>query len=101
MYGDPEGGLCHFDHFAAGSDQSQLVDFHRTVAKVCAILGLTGEDGFRAISDAGVHGMQEVPHSPPAYPGRAGPGADAGTRLNPQARSPSRGRAPSSGKSGG
>ncbi len=37
-------------------------DFHRTVGKTCAILGLTGPDGFRAITNTGPHGMQEVPH---------------------------------------
>ena len=42
--------------------EAELVDFHRTVAKVCAILGLTGDEGFRAITNAGAHGMQEVPH---------------------------------------
>jgi histidine triad (HIT) family protein len=50
----PKGAYVSFDHFAAEASE--------TVAKVCAILGLTGEDGFRAITNAGTHGMQEVPH---------------------------------------
>jgi len=58
----PKGAYVSFDHFAAEASAEELVDFHRTVAKVCAILGLTGEDGFRAITNAGAHGMQEVPH---------------------------------------
>jgi histidine triad (HIT) family protein len=51
-----------FDHFAAEASAEELLDFHRTVAKVCAILGLSGADGYRAITNAGAHGMQEVPH---------------------------------------
>ena len=58
----PKGAYASFDHFAAEASEAELVDFHRTVAKVCAILGLTSEEGFRAITNAGAHGMQEVPH---------------------------------------
>ena len=53
----PKGAYVSLDHFAA-----EVVDFHRTVAKTCAILGLTGEEGFRAIANTGAHGHQEVPH---------------------------------------
>jgi histidine triad (HIT) family protein len=58
----PKGAYVTFDHFAAEASEAELVDFHRTVAKTCAILGLSGEDGFRAITNAGAHGHQEVPH---------------------------------------
>ena len=58
----PKGAYVSFDHFAGEAPEAELVDFHRTVAKVCAILGLTGDEGFRAITNAGAHGMQEVPH---------------------------------------
>jgi len=58
----PKGAYVSLDHFAAEASADELVDFHRTVAKVCAILGLTGPDGFRAITNTGPHGMQEVPH---------------------------------------
>ena len=58
----PKGAYVSFDHFAAEAPEAEIVDFHRTVAKTCAILGLTGEEGFRAITNAGLHGMQEVPH---------------------------------------
>jgi histidine triad (HIT) family protein len=58
----PKGAYVTLDHFAAEASAEELVDFHRTVAKVCAILGLTGPDGYRAITNAGAHGMQEVPH---------------------------------------
>ncbi|MES2914387.1 MAG: HIT domain-containing protein [Pseudomonadota bacterium] len=58
----PKGAYVSFDHFAAEAPEVEIVDFHRTVAKTCAILGLTGPEGFRAITNAGEHGMQEVPH---------------------------------------
>ncbi len=58
----PKGAYVTFDHFAAEASAEEMVDFHRTVAKVCEILGLAGPDGYRAITNAGAHGMQEVPH---------------------------------------
>ena len=58
----PKGAYVSLDHFSAEASAEEIVDFHRTVAKTCAILGLSGEDGFRAITNAGAHGIQEVPH---------------------------------------
>ena len=58
----PKGAYVSLDHFAAEASAEEITDFHRTVAKTCAILGLTGPDGFRAITNTGPHGMQEVPH---------------------------------------
>lgn len=58
----PKGAYVTLDHFAAEATAEEIVDFHRTVAKTCAILGLSGSDGFRAITNAGSHGLQEVPH---------------------------------------
>jgi histidine triad (HIT) family protein len=57
----PKGAYVSLDHFAAEASAEEIADFHRTVAKTCAILGLTG-DGFRAIANTGAHGHQEVPH---------------------------------------
>lgn len=58
----PKGAYVNFDHFAADASAEEIVDFHRTAAKVCEMLGLTGEVGYRAITNAGRDGMQEVPH---------------------------------------
>lgn len=58
----PKGAYVSLDHFAAEASAEEITDFHRTVAKTCAILGLTGPEGFRAITNTGAHGMQEVPH---------------------------------------
>lgn len=58
----PKGPYVNLDHFSAEATEAEIVDFHRTVASVIAELGLSGEDGYRAITNAGRHGMQEVPH---------------------------------------
>ena len=58
----PKGPYVTFDHFAAKASAEELVDFHRTAAAVCAMLGIAPGEGYRVISNAGVNGMQEVPH---------------------------------------
>lgn len=58
----PKGPYVTFDHFAAEASAEELVDFHRACAQVCAMVGLAPGDGYRVITNAGVHGMQDVPH---------------------------------------
>ncbi|NJM81531.1 MAG: HIT domain-containing protein [Tabrizicola sp.] len=58
----PKGAYVTYDHFAAEASAEEIVDFHRTVAKVCQMLDIAGPEGYRAITNAGEHGMQEVPH---------------------------------------
>lgn len=55
----PKGAYVTFDDFAARASAEELVDFHRAAAEVCA---MAGEGGYRGITNAGVNGMQEVPH---------------------------------------
>ncbi len=55
----PKGAYVTFDHFAGEASAEELVDFHRACAQICA---MAGEAGYRGITNAGVHGMQEVPH---------------------------------------
>lgn len=57
----PKGAYVSIDHFSAEASDAEIADFHRTVAKACAILDLSGE-GFRAIANTGDNGHQEVPH---------------------------------------
>lgn len=57
----PKGPYVDFAHFAAEATEAEIADFHRTCARVCEMLGVNG-DGFRAITNAGAHGHQEVPH---------------------------------------
>jgi histidine triad (HIT) family protein len=60
----PKGPYVSFDHFAAEACDAEIVDFTRAVGEVCRLEGvdLPGGDGFRLISNAGNHGVQEVPH---------------------------------------
>ena len=58
----PKGAYVTFDDFAANATADELVDFHRTAAAVCAMVGVAPGDGYRAITNAGINGMQEVPH---------------------------------------
>lgn len=60
----PKGPYVCFDHFCAEASDAELVDFHRTAAQVCAMTGVSpkGGEGFRAITNAGTNGLQEVPH---------------------------------------
>lgn len=58
----PKGAYVTFDHFAAEASEAEIVDFHRACAQVCQMVGVAPGDGFRAITNAGAHGMQDVPH---------------------------------------
>lgn len=61
----PKGAYVNFDHFAAEASAEELVDFHRAAAQICASAGVApgvGGAGYRTLSNAGSHGMQEVPH---------------------------------------
>ena len=57
----PRGPYVSFDHFASEASDAEIVDFNRTIAKVCEMLDVN-EAGFRLISNAGFNGVQEVPH---------------------------------------
>jgi histidine triad (HIT) family protein len=60
----PKGPYVSYDHFAAEASDAEIVGFARAIAEVCKAEGvsLEGGDGFRLISNAGAHGVQEVPH---------------------------------------
>lgn len=61
----PKGRYVNFDHFAADASAEEIVDFIRAAGEVCRMAGVRpGEDGqgYRLISNAGAHGVQEVPH---------------------------------------
>ena len=57
----PRGAYVNYDDFASNASEAEIVDFTRTIGKVCEMKGVE-QDGFRAISNAGTHGVQEVPH---------------------------------------
>lgn len=61
----PKGPYVCYDHFALEASDDEIVGFTRAIGEVCKITGVhidTGGDGFRTISNAGAHGVQEVPH---------------------------------------
>lgn len=61
----PKGPYATFDHFCAEASDAEIVDFHRTAARICGMLGASlasGGQGYRAITNTGDHGGQEVPH---------------------------------------
>lgn len=61
----PKGPYVNHDHFAAQASDAEIADFMRTTARICAMKGVSpgeGGAGFRAISNAGRDGVQDVPH---------------------------------------
>ena len=61
----PRGPYVSFDDFAANASDAEIAGFMRLCAEVVRAEGLGLEDGnagFRAITNAGPHGVQEVPH---------------------------------------
>ncbi|MFK7939123.1 MAG: histidine triad nucleotide-binding protein [Roseovarius sp.] len=57
----PKGPYIDHADFTANASDTELVDFARVSAQICASEGVMA-DGFRTISNAGLHGVQEVPH---------------------------------------
>ncbi|MEM9395017.1 MAG: HIT domain-containing protein [Pseudomonadota bacterium] len=57
----PKGPYVTYDHFAADASDAEIVDYTRTIARVCEMMDVA-QGGFRMISNAGEAGVQEVPH---------------------------------------
>ena len=61
----PKGAYVSFDHFANEASADEIVDYTRTIGKVCKMLGVdmgAGEDGYRMIANTGKNGVADVPH---------------------------------------
>ncbi len=61
----PRGAYVNFDHFAAQATDAEIVDFSRTIGKVCQMTAVSpdnGGGGYRLIANAGTDGVQEVGH---------------------------------------
>lgn len=61
----PKGAYVTQDHFASAASEAEIVDFTRTVGRVCAMLDICpgdGRDGYRLIANAGRDGVQDVLH---------------------------------------
>lgn len=57
----PKGKYVTIDDFAANASAEETHDFWATFASIIEREGLR-EKGYRVISNAGDHGLQEVPH---------------------------------------
>ena len=57
----PKGPYVSFDHFVKEATDEEVIDFNRTIARVCDLTGVTTE-GFRVIANTGKNGVQEVQH---------------------------------------
>lgn len=61
----PKGAYVNFDHFGMEASDAELADFSRVIAKITREIGVaqdTGGNGYRLISNAGPHGVQDVQH---------------------------------------
>ena len=60
----PKGAYVTADHFATAASGDEITDFWRSFGQICTELGVTPDQGagYRIISNAGTHGVQEVPH---------------------------------------
>lgn len=60
----PKGAYVSYDDFAQNASDAEILDFNRAVARVTQDLkvALDNGQGFRAITNSGAHGVQEVPH---------------------------------------
>lgn len=61
----PKGPYVCYDHFASTASDAEIVDFNRSVADVCRMTGVApgaAGAGYRAITNCGEDGVQEVPH---------------------------------------
>lgn len=60
----PKGAYVSYQDFAESASDAEIVDFTRVIGRLTRELGVDLDTGlgFRAIANAGPHGMQEVPH---------------------------------------
>jgi histidine triad (HIT) family protein len=60
----PKGAYVSYDDFALNASEAEIVDYTRTIGAICKELGVQPDsgDGYRLISNAGDHGVQDVPH---------------------------------------
>ena len=57
----PKGAYLDLTDFAANASAGEIAGFVRALGETAQMLGIT-EDGYRALTNIGEHGLQEVPH---------------------------------------
>ena len=61
----PRGAYVNYDHFAKEASDTEILDYTRTIGKICDLLGVSpgaDGDGYRMIANSGQNGVQEVQH---------------------------------------
>ena len=60
----PKGAYVTADHFANEASGAEIEDFWRSFGRICSEFGVSPDqgEGYRIISNAGPHGVQDVPH---------------------------------------
>lgn len=61
----PKGRYVNYDDFACYASAAEIIDYTRAIGQVCQRVSITpefGHNGYRLITNAGQHGLQEVPH---------------------------------------
>lgn len=56
----PKGPYMSLDHFARDATAQEQVGFMAAVSEVCKLSGV--DEGFRAVANSRVYGVQDVPH---------------------------------------
>lgn len=57
----PKGAYITYDDFIKNASSEEILDFNQTIATLIRYKELE-KTGYRLISNAGEHGLQEVPH---------------------------------------
>lgn len=57
----PKGAYVSMDDFSANASPEEIVGFVRAIGETARTLGVVA-DGYRVLSNAGLHAGQEVPH---------------------------------------
>jgi histidine triad (HIT) family protein len=57
----PKNPYISLTDFSTSASEGEITAFHRAIAKIIDIKGLT-ENGYRAICNTNIHSGQEVPH---------------------------------------
>jgi diadenosine tetraphosphate (Ap4A) HIT family hydrolase len=57
----PKGAYVSMADFSASASDAEVAGFFRAVGRTAELLGVV-EQGYRILSNCGVHGLQEVPH---------------------------------------
>ena len=57
----PKGAYLDLTDFAANASAGEIAGFVRALGETAQMLGVA-EDGYRALTNIGEHGLQEVPH---------------------------------------